>query len=141
MSRWRWSSLVGFAWMVSSAVTWAQGTPGEPAPAVADAIDVRVVNVEVVVTDWRGHRMTGLKPGDFRLKVDGRPVAVEYFTEVQDGRAAISPGAAGAPVPGIGPGEVIGTRYLVFIDDFFSIGAQRDVVLTSLKKEIGRLGA
>jgi len=36
---------------------------------------------------------------------------------------------------------VIGTRYLVFIDDFFSIGAQRDVVLTSLKKEIGRLGA
>src|SRR3982751_7126848 len=140
MSRWRWSSLVGFAWMVSSAVTWAQGTPGEPAPAVADAIDVRVVNVEVVVTDWRGNRMTGLKPGDFRLKVDGKAVPVEYFTEVRDGRAAAPVADAGAPVPGIEAGETIGTQYLVFIDDLFSIGAQRDVVLASLKKELGRLG-
>jgi VWFA-related protein len=127
--------------MVSSALAWAQGAPAEPSPVVGDAIDVRLVNVEVVVTDRWGHRVTDLKPGDFRLKVDGRAVPVEYFTEVRDGRAAAAPGAAaGAPVPGVEPGEAIGTRYLVFIDDFFSIGAQRDIVLASLKKELGRLG-
>jgi VWFA-related protein len=127
--------------MVTSALAWSQGRPAA-APVVGDAIDVRVVNVEVVVTDWRGHRVTGLKPGDFRLKVDGKAVPLEYFTEVRDGRAA-APAAvgAGAPVPpGTEAGETIGTQYLVFIDDFFSIGAQRDVVLASLKRELGQLG-
>jgi hypothetical protein len=35
----------------------------------SDVVDVRVVNVEVVVTDSRGKRVNGLKPGDFRLEV------------------------------------------------------------------------
>jgi VWFA-related protein len=121
--------------MVSSALAWAQGAP---APVVGDAIDVRVVNVEVVVTDWKGHRVTDLKPGDFRLKVDGKAVPVEYFTEVRNSRAAAVAGEA--PAPGVEPGETIGTQYLVFIDDFFSIGAQRDVVLAALKRELDRLG-
>jgi VWFA-related protein len=139
MNRYR-CSLAGLAWMVSSALAWAQGGP-TAAPVIGDAIDVRVVNVEVVVTDWRGHRMPGLKPGDFRLKVDGKTVPVEYFTEVRDGRAAAGQVVeAGAPAPAVGPGEAIGTQYLVFIDDFFSIAAQRNVVLAGLKKELGRLG-
>jgi VWFA-related protein len=132
-------SLAVLGWMVSSALVWAQKGP-TAAPVVGDAIDVRVVNVEVVVTDRRGNRVTGLKPGDFRLKVDGKAIPVEYFTEVRDGRAAVPAADAGAPVPGIEAGETIGTQYLVFIDDFFSIGAPRDVVLASLKKELGRLG-
>ncbi|PYQ65156.1 MAG: hypothetical protein DMF53_06055 [Acidobacteria bacterium] len=133
-------SLAVLGWMVSSALAWAQGGSTASSPVVGDAIDVRVVNVEVVVTDWRGNRVTGLKPGDFRLKVDGKTIPVEYFTEVRDGRAAAPVASSGAPVPGIEAGETIGTQYLVFIDDFFSIGAQRDVVLASLKKELGRLG-
>jgi VWFA-related protein len=137
MIRYKWS-LAGFAWMVMSAWASAQGAPADPAPVVGDAIDVRVVNVEVVVTDWKGRRVTDLKPGDFRLKVDGRTVPVEYFTEVRDGRATATAGEAA--VPGAGPGETIGTQYLVFIDDFFSLGFQRDVVLASLKKDLGSLG-
>src|SRR3954452_18971070 len=133
-------SLAVLGWMVSSALVWAQKGP-TAAPVVGDAIDVRVVNVEVVVTGRRGNRVTGLKPGDFRLKVDGKAIPVEYFTEVRDGRAAVPAADAGAPVPGIEAGETIGTQYLVFIDDFFSIGAPRDVVLASLKKELGRLGS
>jgi VWFA-related protein len=141
MIRYKWSLAV-CAWMVSSSLAWAQGAPAGPAPVVGDSVDVRVVNVEVVVTDRWGHRVTDLKPGDFRLKVDGKAVPVDYFTEVRDGRAAAAPEGSvpGAPMPGVEPGEAIGTQYLVFIDDFFSIGAQRDVVLSSLKKELGRLG-
>ena len=42
----------------------------------------------VVVTDRKGHRVQGLKAADFRLRVDGRQVHLDYFTEVQEGQAA-----------------------------------------------------
>ena len=37
----------------------------------SDVIDVRVVNVEVVVTDKKGNRIRGLQAKDFELRVDG----------------------------------------------------------------------
>src|SRR5687767_3701640 len=61
-----------------------------------EAIDVRVVNVEAVVTDAAGRQVRGLTAGDFRLLVDGREVPVEYFTEVADGLAADGGGQSGA---------------------------------------------
>jgi VWFA-related protein len=119
-------------------------------PSFGESIDVRVVNVEAVVTDRQGNRVSGLKPEDFRLRVDGREVPVEYFSEVRDGEALPAAPAAAAPaeaaqapakaaVQGVAEGRV-GTYYLLFIDDFFSIPAQRNVVLKGFKDEIGRLG-
>ena len=61
--------------------------PEEPSSIFGETIDVRVVNVEVVVTDRQGNRVTGLGPGDFRLRVDGKDVPIEYFTEVRGGQA------------------------------------------------------
>ncbi|PYQ65154.1 MAG: hypothetical protein DMF53_06045 [Acidobacteria bacterium] len=121
-------------------------------PSFGESIDVRVVNVEAVVTDRQGNRVTGLKPEDFRLRVDGKEVPVEYFSEVRDGEAgpAAPPAAAqseappakaagGAAVQGLAEGRV-GTYYLVFVDDYFSIAAQRNIVLKGLKEDLGRLG-
>ena len=51
-------------------------------PVFGEEIDVRVVNVEAVVTDRDGKRVTGLRPEDFRLRVDGKELPVEYFSEV-----------------------------------------------------------
>src|SRR3954454_7568785 len=66
-------------------------------PSFGESIDVRVVNVEAVVTDRQGHRVSGLKPEDFRLRVDGKEVPVEYFNEVRDGEALpAAPEAASA---------------------------------------------
>ena len=80
-----------------------------------EVIDVRVVNIEVVVTD-KGTRVTGLGPDDFTLTVDGREVPIEYFTEVRHG-AAVS--AADEPglraVPSLEPGVAVTTNYLVFM--------------------------
>ncbi len=116
-------------------------------PSFGEAIDVRVVNVEAVVTDRDGKLVTGLKPGDFRLRVDGKEVPIEYFSEVHDGQALAAPAAApaeGKPaaearVQGLAEGAV-GTYYLVFIDDYFSIAPNRDQVLKGLKADLGRLG-
>src|SRR5436305_2804380 len=115
-------------------------------PSFGESIDVRVVNVEAVVTDRQGNRVTGLKPEDFRLRVDGKEVPVEYFSEVRDGEAlaatpeAIQNKTAGeAAVQGVAAGRV-GTYYLLYVDDFFSTPAQRDAVLTALKNDLGHLG-
>ena len=151
----RWSRLAGVVWIACAAAAGAQGQQGtvstEPLPTVGgEVVDVRVVNVEVVATDKRGKRVTKLRPEEFRLKVDGQPVPIEYFTEVSDGRAVApaaaapaapgSPAAAATPAPGVEPGSSIGNRYLVFIDDLFSIQKQRNDVLKALKKDLSRLG-
>jgi len=44
-----------------------------------ERIDVEVVNVDVVVTDRSGRRVTDLARGEFELRVDGEPVPIDYF--------------------------------------------------------------
>ena len=123
----------------------AQQQPQTPPQSVfGEQIEVRVVNVEAVVTDRQGNRVADLKPGDFRLKVDGKTVPIEYFNEVRGGQAiALAEGAAESSVkglPSLAPGTSVGTSYLVFIDNFFSVGPRRDEVLRSLKDQLTRLG-
>ncbi|MGH9381271.1 MAG: VWA domain-containing protein [Thermoanaerobaculia bacterium] len=50
------------------------------------AVEVRVVNVDVHVTDKQGNPVTGLGPEDFELFEDRRPVAISNFYAVEDGR-------------------------------------------------------
>ncbi|MFL6194539.1 MAG: VWA domain-containing protein [Thermoanaerobaculia bacterium] len=137
----RWLlGLAGLAWMTCAAGAQETDKP----PVFGESLDVRVVNVEVVVTDRKGNRVTGLGPKDFRLEVDGKAAAVDYFTEVREGLAAApaAPEAGGkeAPPAAFEPGEPVGTNYLVFIDDFFSLAIRRNEVLDTLRKDLSRLG-
>jgi VWFA-related protein len=114
----------------------AQEAPRSPQEQVfGETIDVRVVNVEAVVTDREGKRVRGLKAGDFRLLVDGREVPVEYFAEVAEGNA-VSASGSGGPVAA---GEEVGRNYLVFIDESISIQSQRDDLLKKLKLDLNLL--
>ncbi|HEV7509545.1 MAG TPA: VWA domain-containing protein [Thermoanaerobaculia bacterium] len=121
-----------------------QAPPANPPQSVfGEQIDVRVVNVEVVVTDKQGNRVAGFTPDDFRLKVDGKVVPVEYFNEVRGGSAiALAESAASSVkgLPSLAPGSPVGTSYLVFVDNFFSLANRRDGVLRSLKDQLSRLG-
>src|ERR1700761_7429618 len=96
----------------------------------AATVNVRVVNVEVTARDFRGNPIHGLKPADFRLKVDGKDVPIEYFTEVLQGEEASEPASAPSATP-----VKVGTSYLIFIDDFFSIDTQRNRVLDRLEQD------
>jgi VWFA-related protein len=105
-----------------------------------------------VVTGAKGVRVPGLSAADFRLLVDGQEVPIDYFTEVKGGQAAApSPARGGeaaapsstAPAPPAAmasPGEAVGTNYLVYIDDQFSIVPRRNLVLEKLRSDLGRLG-
>jgi VWFA-related protein len=120
-----------------------QGRTDQPLGLFGERIEVRVVNVEVVVTDRQGNRVPDLAVQDFRLRVDGQDVPIEFFTEVRGGQAIApteAPGAAIKGLPALAPGSPVGTSYLVFVDDFFSLEARRNDVLESLKDELGRLG-
>lgn len=58
----------------------------QPAPETfGETIDVRVVNVDVWVTDRDGNPVTGLTAGDFEVREDGRPVELSNFYEFTDG--------------------------------------------------------
>ncbi len=121
----------------------AQEVAPSPLPGVfGEVLDVRVINLEVVVTDKQGTQVLGLGADDFKLMVDGAEVPVDYFSEIRGGVAleAPAPGAGEAEgLPGVlsvTPGEAVGTSYLVFIDDFFAIKTDRDAVLRSLKDDL-----
>ncbi len=128
-------------WLLAALPAVAQESPLPD--LFSEAIDVRVVNVEVVVTDREGNRVRGLTANDFELLVDGEPAPIAYFTEVDEGivRAAPAGGVRIAEaIPALHAGEPVGTNFLVFIDDFFSIRQHRDGVLRGLEGDLAQLG-
>ena len=133
------SSLLAFA-LLFSLSTSAPSFGQEVVPDVfGDVIDVRVVNLEVVVTE-KGVRVQGLGPDDFILTVDGQETPIEYFTEVVGGTAVLPEAdSAGGTVPALAPGEDVGTSYLVFIDEFFARPDDRNRLLTRMIEQLPNL--
>lgn len=113
-----------------------------PVSVFGETVEVRVVNLEVEVTDRDGFPVTGLAPADFELEVDGELVPIRYFNEIRAGTAVAGEAASEAGVGGVPylvPGEPVGTSYLVFIDDFFPLARDRNRVLEALRTDVGRL--
>ncbi len=151
----RWAAARGRAAAIGLAlagvVAAAPAAQEEPAPealrgAFGEVLEVRVVNVEVVVTDRDGVPVRGLPATAFRLEVDGEETPIEYFTEVQGGQAVESgqAGTTGADlldIPALVPGEPVGTSYLLFIDELFAIDRDRDQVLQEIAADLPLLGS
>lgn len=106
---------------------------------ISETIDVRVVNVETVVTDGAGKLVKGLSAADFRLLVDGKETPIEYFSEISEGAAKATAGEE-APAAPVSPGETVGKSFLVFVDDSFSVASARDAVLKKLAADLALLG-
>ncbi|HEX2225114.1 MAG TPA: VWA domain-containing protein [Thermoanaerobaculia bacterium] len=115
----------------------------------SDSLDVQAVNLQVVVTDRKGHLVPGLTAADFRLLVEGREVPLEYFAEVQEGKAVpagavqadapASPALPSPPALEAGVGEEMGNSYLVFVDEPFSPLVLRNEALKALSREAATL--
>lgn len=106
----------------------ARQTPSE---VFRDRVDVRVLNLEIAVQDAQGRHVSGLGPEDFRILVDGEPVPIRYFSEIENGRATAVPEGSETD-PAISSGERVGRSYVVFIDEFFSLPEDRDAVIEAL---------
>jgi len=133
--------------LASLLTTPALVSPAQDTPSgtFGGSVEVRVVNVEAVVTDRAGNRVSGLGPEAFRLLVDGVPMPIAYFSEVRDGVLATAPDAESAPSPppalsASTSSDAAGTSYLVFVDEYFPLQSDRNRAISQLEDLVGRLG-
>ncbi len=104
-----------------AAVFWLSGAEAQQSSRsgdVSDAIDVRVINVDVIVIDKKGNAVPGLLVEDFRVQEDGKDVTVDHFAFYQAAaadrptvrrrsvrRPASEPGTAGSSTSSAGGSE------------------------------------
>lgn len=124
----------------AGAAAIGQEPPSTTAPAFGGSIEVRVIDVEAVVTGPDGKLVRGLTRDDFRLLVDGRQVTIDYFTAVASGAAATTQHGGVASETGSAAAdagaEPVGHSYLLLLDDSLSLDRRRDLVLSQLQREL-----
>ena len=72
----RWLAL-----LLSPAIALAQQTQ----PGFHEEVEVRVMDLDVVVTDGAGRPVPDLKREDFTVRVGGRVVPIDYFARIEEG--------------------------------------------------------
>ena len=100
--------------------TPAQAPDQKPIPPISERVEVSVTNVEVVVTDSKGNRVSGLTRDDFEVYQDGLPQKITNFYAVSGGKVLLDDGtvvgldstAAHTELP-----VELKARYLLFIDN------------------------
>jgi VWFA-related protein len=121
----------------------------------ADQTDVIRVNTDLVQTgvmvfDKRGKFVDGLRPEQFELRVDGKPVAFSFFDRVtawtdREERQLAAANTPGKPAPASESAEPVmrGRTVIFFIDDLHlsleSIGRTRSAVNHFLDQEMSPL--
>ena len=127
-------------------------TPVEPpAGSIRRSVEVRVTNLDVVVTDRDGKRVRGLAASDFTVREDGVPRAITNFSEIGPaGSAAAKPAAEPEAPPAAPDRENSGvptaparpSAYLVlFVDDLHVSFANRKRVLDEVRAFLRKTAA
>lgn len=111
-------------------------------------IEVRLVEVDVRVTDKDGEAIRGLSAEDFVLRVDGEEIAVEHFAAGPSGGAPAPQGYGGDDAPaagasGVGSAELApvpatggapGQNLIVYLDQRFLDEAEMARASTELQR-------
>jgi VWFA-related protein len=103
------------------AATFSGWVGAQDVPKFVDSIDVKVINIDVVVTDGKGRPVTGLARDDFELLINNEPVEISNFYEVSGRSLAVSTtyesaGDAVQPEP-LPVAESQRTSIIILIDD------------------------
>ena len=117
---------------------------------LVESVEVRVVNVDVVVTDRAGKAVTGLTKDDFELFENGKPQTITNFYEITPERdvvirtgttesappAVVSAPAASASKPAAAPADLRARRFVFMLDNYSLQPVQRNRTLAALRKFI-----
>ena len=108
-------------------------------PKLTETIDIRVINVDVVVTDKKGNPVTGLKAEDFDLYENGVPKKVSNFYEVEGSKAlnvttAAAPEVKPQPATREETPENLRRRIIFYIDNLSLAPFNRNRVFKEMKE-------
>ena len=119
---------------------WAQEKPAAGSAPFIAREGVSVTNLDVVVTDSKGNRVTGLKKEDFTVIEDGIELPVSNFTAVEQGRFLLPPEEAPAPgapetppAPAPAPAAAPRTRVVIFVDNLHITPFDRNRILRNVE--------
>jgi len=125
------------ATLVTAAAALALAGPlrGQTADAPADqafgeSVEVRVVNVDVIVSDRDGRPVYGLDRGDFRVYEDGKPQEITNFYRVEGIRVKAE---GDGDWEAIAPDSSFRRRVLLLLDNNFIETPDRDRAVAALQ--------
>lgn len=117
----------------------------EQLPTFSERVEVRVLDLDVDVTDSKGQPVPDLKREDFTVKVGGKPVPIEYFARVEQG-VIHAPDLKSAPPDDVlavyekGSEAFVPRNFLIFVDLGYLPPGQRSRSLNALRDLVTRLG-
>lgn len=103
---------------------------------LAESIEVRVTNIDVVVTDRDGKPVTGLTKDDFTLVEAGKPQAITNFYEI---RESLEKGQVKDATASDVPPEVGRRRIVVFVDNQSIHPISRNQAFDALERSLDTL--
>jgi VWFA-related protein len=134
------ASMAAVTCICAAAASFAQ-SPAPQIPRIGgETVEVSIVNLDVVVTDRKGHRVTGLKKDDFRIVEDGKAQPISNFAEYGDEKPSASGiGASAVTVTGTTTVPAPPRAVIVFVDSFSMPPFKADPVFASLKSSLHSL--
>jgi VWFA-related protein len=131
---------------VLPAVLQGQGqSQAQDIPAFRESVEVRVMDLDVVVTDSKGRPVPDLTQADFTVKVAGKPVAIDYFARIEEGAIHAPDLASASPERVIaeyrkGDDVYVPRHFLIYVDVGHLAPNNRNRAIDALRDLITRFG-
>jgi VWFA-related protein len=114
-------------------------------PTFTEEIQVRVMDLDVSVTDRNGRPVTDLRREDFTVRVDGKPVPIDYFARVDEGTIHAPDLATASPDQVLeayrrGEQAFVPRHFLLYVDLGHLAPGGRKRALESLRDLVTRMG-
>ncbi|HZI67298.1 MAG TPA: VWA domain-containing protein [Thermoanaerobaculia bacterium] len=106
---------------------------------VTERVDVSVTNIDVIVTDSKGNRVSGLTAQDFEVFQDGVPQTITNFYAVSGGKVLLEDGKTiplDSPEAAEAIPQQLKTRYVVYVDNLNIQPQNRNRMFKRLKEFI-----
>src|SRR5215813_9797126 len=71
--------------IIGAALAAGLGAQDQGIPTFRESVEVHVMDLDVAVTDSKGRPVSDLTRSDFSVKVDGKPVPIDYFARIEEG--------------------------------------------------------
>ncbi len=131
--------------ILSAALAAVASAQDQPLPSFREAVEVRVMDLDVVVTDSHGRPVPDLAQGDFSVKLDGKPVPIDYFARVAEGTIHAPDLASASPERVLeeyrkGEEAYVPRHFLIYVDVGHLSPGYRNRALESLRDFVTRLG-